>query len=118
FSPYAMNVTRMDSHGGWIASSKDLARFIVRIDRKTSVPDIISPTLLNQFYFGYVNWIHYGSLPGTSSILNRLNDTFSFVVIANTRTENDGNIILNDLNSTVSGQINARGTWPTYDLFN
>lgn len=117
FSPYAMNVRRMDAHGGWIASSTDLARFIIRIDRNNSVPDIISTTLLNQFYFGYTNWIHYGSLPGTSSILNRLNDTFSFVVLTNTRTESNPDLILNDLNSTVTGQINSRSIWPTYDLF-
>lgn len=116
FSPYAMNVRRMDSHGGWIASCTDLARFIIRIDRNSSVPDIISTTLLNQFYFGY-NWAHYGSLPGTSSILRRLNDTFSFVVLTNTRTESNPDLILNDLNSAVTGQINSRSIWPTYDLF-
>lgn len=48
FSPYNMNVTRMDSHGGWIASSTDLARFIVRIDRNNSITDLISTTLLND----------------------------------------------------------------------
>lgn len=117
FSPYSMNVRRMDSHGGWIASSTDLARFIVRIDRNSAVTDMISSNLLNQFYFGYTNWIHYGSLPGTSSILSRLNDSFSFVVLVNTRTETSPNSILDDLNSTVSGQINSRSTWPTYNLF-
>lgn len=117
YSPYSMNVTRMDSHGGWIASSQDLAKFMVRIDRKNSVPDIITAAILNQFYFGYPSWVHYGSLPGTSAILNRLNDTFGFVVLANTRTEGDVNIILDDLNNTISGQINAQSTWPTGDLF-
>jgi CubicO group peptidase (beta-lactamase class C family) len=115
YSPYSMDVTRMDSHGGWIASSKDLAKFMVRIDRRNSVQDITSHTMLNQFYFGYPTWVHYGSLPGTSAILSRLNDTFSFVVLANTRTEGDVNIILDDLNNTVSGQINAQSTWPTGD---
>ena len=117
FSPYNMNVKRMDAHGGWIASAKDLARFIVRIDQSNAVPDIIPSALLNQFYFGYTNWAHYGSLPGTSSILNRLNDQFSFVVLANTRTESNPNLILNDLNAAVSEQIIKRTSWPTYDLF-
>lgn len=117
FSPYSMNVTRMDSHGGWIASAKDLARFVVHIDRNSSVPDVISTNLLAQFYFGYLNWVHYGSLPGTSAILSRLDDTFSFVILTNTRTEGDVNLILNDLYNTVSGQINAQATWPSDDLF-
>lgn len=117
FSPYIMNVKRMDSHGGWIASATDLARFMVRIDRNSSVPDIVPISLLNQFYFGFSNWTHYGSLPGTSTILTRLNDTFSFVVLTNTRTESNPDLILNDLNTIVTNQISARSTWPTYDLF-
>jgi hypothetical protein len=30
--PYNLNVTRMDSHGGWIATPTDLLRFFVNID--------------------------------------------------------------------------------------
>ncbi len=117
FSPYAMNVTRFDSHGGWIASSKDLAKLMVKIDRNTLKPDIITPSLLSQLYFGSFAWGHYGSIPGTSAILYRMNNTFSYVMLTNTRTESDGNIILNDLNSTIQTQINAVGSWPSYDLF-
>lgn len=118
YSPYIMNITRMDSHGGWIASAKDMARFIVRIDRQTSVPDILPlNTLLQNSYFGYINWVHFGSIPGTSAILNRLNDTYSFVLMTNTRTSADGNIILEDLNNTMTTQIQAISEWPDEDLF-
>ncbi len=94
FSPYAMNVRRMDSHGGWIATATDLARFIVRIDRNNSKPDLISNDLLNELYFGYNNWYFYGSLPGTSAVLSRYNDNFSFAVLVNTRTESNTDLIL------------------------
>ena len=117
FSPYSMNVTRMDSHGGWIASSTDLARFMVGIDRNNSVPDLVSTTLLNQLYFGYTTWVHTGSLPGTSAILSRCNDTFSFALLANTRTESDPDQILDDLSATVKQKIYAIGEWPSTDLF-
>lgn len=117
YSPYAMNVPRFDSHGGWIASGKDLAKLMVKIDRNTSNPDIISTTLLSQFYFDFNSWVHYGSIPGTSAILSRMNDNFSFVMLANTRTNSDGNIILNDINNTIQTQINGIANWPTYDLF-
>ena len=117
FSPYSMNVTRMDSHGGWIASSTDLARFMVGIDRINSVPDLVSTTLLNQLYFGYTTWVHTGSLPGTSAILSRCNDTFSFALLANTRTESDPDLILDDLCDTVKQKIYAIGEWPSEDLF-
>lgn len=117
FSPYIMNVTRMDSHGGWIASATDLARFMVKVDRNNSKTDLVSTTLLEKFYFGYSNWIHYGSLPGTSSILSRLNNTFSFVILTNTRTENNPDLILDDLYDTVEDQINSVTEWPSNDLF-
>lgn len=117
FSPYIMNIPRFDANGGWIASSKDLAKLMVKIDLNTTKPDLIPSSLLNQFYFGFNNWAHYGSLPGTSAILNRMNSDFSFVLLTNTRTESDGNVILNDLNSTIRDQINAISSWPSIDLF-
>jgi len=117
FNPYNMNVTRMDSHGGWIASSTDLARFIVKIDRNNSKPDLLSKELLSEMYFGDRNWYFYGSLPGTSSIICRLDNTFSFVLLANTRTESNPNLILDDLYQTVKDKINSVSDWPSDDLF-
>lgn len=117
FSPYNMNVTRMDSHGGWIASSTDLARFIVRIDRKSIKADILSAEQLNVLYFKNNNWVFYGSLPGTSSILSRIDNTFSFALLMNTRTESNPDLILNDLYNTVKGKIISISEWPAVDLF-
>lgn len=117
FSPYLLNIPRLDAAGGWIASSTDLAKFIVRVDRNNMKQDIIPTNLLNQFYFGFTNWFHYGSLSGTSAILNRMDNNISFVLLANTRTHNDHNLILNDLNTTLQTQLNTITSWPTVDLF-
>ena len=71
----------MDSHGGWIASSVDLARFLVHFDGSTSKRDLISkPTynlmttssLNNNYAKGWLvnsvkNIWHDGSLPGTGA---------------------------------------------------
>lgn len=114
-----MNIRRMDSHGGWIATATDLARFIVRIDRNNSKPDLISKDNLNELYFGYNNWYFYGSLPGTSAVLSRYNDNFSFAVLVNTRTESNIDLILDGLYNTVKEQIdsNPANSWPDDDLF-
>ncbi|MBX2964056.1 MAG: hypothetical protein KF687_16200 [Cyclobacteriaceae bacterium] len=96
---------------------KDLAKFMVKIDRSNSVPDILPPAQLSQLYFGYSSWRHYGSLPGTTAILNRLNDTFNFVVLTNTRTNYNIGLIINDLNNTMSKHIQTIATWPDVDLF-
>lgn len=116
FNPYSMNVARMDAHGGWVATATDLARFMVRIDRNMHVPDIVSSSL-QAMYFGDSFWVHTGSLPGTSSLLVRLDNTFSFVVLANTRTEDDYDRILEELYTVVRDHILIRGKWPSYDLF-
>ena len=42
-NPYGMNVRRMDSHGGWIASASDLVRFTTHVDGFTTTPNILRP---------------------------------------------------------------------------
>ena len=39
---YSLNVTRFDSHGGWVASPIDLVRYVVRVDGLPTKPDIFS----------------------------------------------------------------------------
>jgi len=117
FGPYGMEVTRMDSHGGWVASATDLVKFLTYIDRKNNVSDIVNSSLLNSLYFGYQSWNHTGSLPGTSAILSRLNDQFGFEVLANSRTLPVDEII-DEMRQVLEEEINSRNEWPGYDLFN
>lgn len=116
FSPYSMNVARMDAHGGWVSTATDLARFMVHVDRNAHVPDVVSSSL-HTLYFDGDFWVNTGSLPGTSSLFVRLDNTFSFVVLANTRTEDDAERILKALYAVVREQILMRKEWPSYDLF-
>lgn len=83
---YNMDVKRMDAHGGWIASATDLAKFIIHVDRIDIVPDIVEKTWLEQTYLGFQQWVHTGSLPGTATMIMRMNDEFSFVFLANRRS--------------------------------
>lgn len=116
FSPYIMNVTRMDSHGGWIASATDLARFLVHIDRQGQKSDILTTSSLNEMYFGFQDWLFYGSLPGTSAAISRINDQYGYVMLVNTRTIPIDQV-LNQMNSIVRSSISSRQEWPSYDLF-
>lgn len=116
FSPYWMNISRMDSHGGWIASATDLAKFLSKIDRNSGREDLVNQISLQELYFGNENWIFYGSLPGTSTAISRVDDSFGFVILANTRTiPFDG--ILNNMNTVMQAEISSRSKWPDYDLF-
>jgi CubicO group peptidase (beta-lactamase class C family) len=99
-NPYNMNVRRMDSHGGWLATASDLVRFAIRVDGFPQAPDILkaasiremtTPTSANpQYAKGWAvnsvpNWWHTGSLPGTTSIMVRTASGFCWAALANSR---------------------------------
>ncbi|HRH97567.1 MAG TPA: serine hydrolase domain-containing protein, partial [Prosthecobacter sp.] len=74
---YGMNVTRMDSHGGWIATAGDLVRFASQLP-KLLKEDSIRTMTTHGVSEGYArgwnvnkvpNWWHTGSLPGTATIM-------------------------------------------------
>lgn len=100
--PYGMNVTRMDSHGGWIARASDLVQFAMHVDGFPAPPDILrtetiktmtTPTTANPGYAcGWAvnkvpNWWHGGSLPGTTSILVRAARGLCWAALTNFRSE-------------------------------
>lgn len=116
YSPYAMNISRMDAHGGWLASSTELVKLLAHADRNSRRADILNSGSLNNLYFGFENWLFFGSLPGTSSAISRVDDSFGYVMLVNTRTIPIGNI-LDQMNQVMVDEINARTSWPNYDLF-
>ena len=98
--PYDMNVRRMDSHGGWLATARDLAMFASHVDGHSASRNILEPgsiremTTASSANAGYAkgwavnrvpNWWHTGSLPGTTSIMVRTASGFCWAALANTR---------------------------------
>jgi len=98
--PYDMNVRRMDSHGGWLATAADLVRFAVHVDGFPASRNILRPATIAEmtkapavsphYAKGWAvnavpNWWHTGSLPGTTSILVRTASGFCWAALANTR---------------------------------
>lgn len=128
--PYAsyMNVKRMDSHGGWIATPIDLVRFLVRVDKFSPKADILKEPTLTTMYTapavstGYAkgwsvnkwdNYWHGGSLPGEQSIMVRTNSGYCWALIVNTRSNNIGGA-MDKLMWDINGAIKK---WPSFDLF-
>jgi CubicO group peptidase (beta-lactamase class C family) len=102
-NPYDMNVRRMDSHGGWLATGSDLTAFAMHVDGFMTTPSILrtetigamtTPTSANRNYAkgwsvnNLNNWWHNGSLPGTATILVRTASGFCWTALANTRRPN------------------------------
>jgi CubicO group peptidase (beta-lactamase class C family) len=98
--PYDMNVRRMDSHGGWLATARDLAMFTSHVDGHSASRNILQVESIRQMTTasaanaGYAkgwavnrvpNWWHGGSLPGTTSIMVRTASGFCWAALANSR---------------------------------
>jgi CubicO group peptidase (beta-lactamase class C family) len=106
--PYKLNITRMDSHGGWIASSTELVQFLNHVAGAPGIPALLKPETIKtmttpapaypagdaRYARGWMvrdngagNWWHNGSLPGTTSIMVRTPTGMCWAALCNTRTE-------------------------------
>ena len=100
-APYEPNITRMDSHGGWIASAEDLVRFAIHVNGFPQEPDILQPDTIRAMSTGSAanpgyalgwavneagSWWHGGSLPGAATILLRTASGLCWAALANTRS--------------------------------
>jgi CubicO group peptidase (beta-lactamase class C family) len=129
--PYGMNVTRMDSHGGWLASAADLVRFANNIGGVGNRPGLLSqdsiasmttpspanPSSAEVKYArgwnvrnnGRGNWWHNGSLPGTTAILVRTATGYCWAALTNTRRQpsDDINLALDQMLWDMARQVRA-----------
>lgn len=130
-NPYIYNVSRMDAHGGWLATAKDLMRLMVAVDGFNTKPDILSGTSINTmttgssanatYAMGWMvnsqnNWWHTGSLPGTATMMARSSTGYSWAILTNTRSM-DANFG-GEMDQLIWRAINNSTTqWPSQDLF-
>lgn len=100
--PYGINVSRMDSHGGWIATPADLVRFATHVDGFDRSRNILKPETIRRMATpgdvnpGYArgwnvntngHWWHGGDLAGTTAIMVRTSTRFCWAALTNTRRE-------------------------------
>ncbi|MFZ3216596.1 MAG: serine hydrolase domain-containing protein [Candidatus Acidiferrales bacterium] len=107
--PYKINLTRMDSSGGWLASATDLVQFLNHVGGAPGVPSILKPETIRtmttpspaypqsspaKYARGWMvgndgagNWWHNGSLPGSTTIMERTATGMCWAALTNTRTE-------------------------------
>lgn len=103
-NPYDMNVTRMDAHGGWLATASELVHFALAVDNFEFPADLLQPATLTTMTTpsavnpGYAcgwavnandNWWHTGGLPGTRTIMVRTANYRAWAALCNTRHANE-----------------------------
>lgn len=104
-----MNVARMDSHGGWLATASDLARFSSYVAGFGTTPGILKRETVVRMVTpgpnyppgaevkyasgwnvrgeGKGNWWHSGSLPGSTTIMVHTASGFCWAALCNTRKD-------------------------------
>jgi len=95
---YGMNVARMDSHGGWIATAGDLVRFASQLPlllKEDTIRTMTTPGVSAGYARGWSvnqvpNWWHGGSLPGTSTIMVHTTKGLCWAGLLNGRVEGSG----------------------------
>jgi len=127
-----------DASGGWVSSAIDLLRFVGGVDGRANRPDILSAGLVAEMtgsgarvcddgscYYaagwfvrptqGDANWWHPGTLPGTTSILVRTYNNFSWVGLFNTRSLTPN--LEAEVDAALRNAFAGVTSFPTHDLF-
>ena len=131
----------MDAHGGWVASTVDLLRFVSVVDGHPTPPDLLSPASVaamiahpgpplwtgSPLHYGLgwlvrptggdANWWHDGSLPGTSTLLVRNYDGVAWAALFNRRSSNQSGSFSGALDALLWNALAGVTGWPTHDLF-
>lgn len=126
---------RFDSHGGWIATTPDMVRFLAHVDGTPGKPDILSaashttmttapgikdkngkdPNYAFAWGVGGGNQWHNGAMSGTIAVLNRPPNDFGYAGAANSRPANDQ--FVGKFEQVIKEIIAGVPHWPNGDLF-
>jgi len=135
----SFNLENMDSHGGWIASAPELARFAVSFDKPGTSPILSAASIETMFslpatiarenykpgekYYacgwgvrdygkGRRNIWHTGSLPGCHTFMARWSNGVNCVVLFNKRGPG-----FDKIDPILSKTAKSISNWPDHDLF-
>lgn len=128
--PYGgWHLEAMDAHGGWVASTVDLVRFA------DAMPELLTPESLRTMFArpadhgggpvwyacgwsvrragrnGRNTW-HNGLLSGTSTLLVRRHDGFSWAVLFNSQHGQDGKTLAGLIDGLVHRAVDQVQSWP------
>jgi CubicO group peptidase (beta-lactamase class C family) len=104
--PYKMNIARMDSDAGWLATPSALVQFLDHVGGSGSISSLLKPETIRVmttpspvfpatsaakyargWMVGMGNMWHNGSLPGSTTLMVRTATGLCWAALANTRTE-------------------------------
>ena len=121
----------LSSAGGWLSSATDLMKLIVVIDNEPGVKDILTPESIREMTqvdsrgldpLGWRatnergEWWRTGTLPGTSALVKRQPDGYSWVILSNTSNYKGPHLAI-EMDRVMSHILLKVDHWPDYNLF-
>ncbi len=123
------NVTLLSSAGGWVASSAELLKFVAAVNDCSNREGIISRESIKKMSYsdkkthpiGWAStsqssWLRSGSMAGTSALVKRQSDGYTWVFIVNNSAW-IGPKITRYISTYVTNALAKVSEWPERDLF-
>ncbi len=123
------NVTLLSGAGGWVASPSELLRFVAAINGEGGKPDLLASSTVEamtrcregEHPIGWASirgesWLRTGSMAGTSAMIKRQADGYTWVFISNNSAW-IGPRLGNYISSHISRAVAKVKEWPERDLF-
>lgn len=124
------NIEELYGAGGWVASPCELLRFLASIDNNPVIPDILNEESIEYMTrnvdhglpIGWIEttnrgeWIRTGTLAGTSALMKKQADGYSWVFLTNTSSWK-GSHFHYYINGAIDRAMATVTTWPERDLF-
>ena len=124
------NIEELYGAGGWVASPSELLRFLATIDNDATIPDILSSESIeymtqkmeHSMPIGWIEttkrgeWLRSGTLAGTSALMKRQPNGYSWVFLTNTSTWK-GSRFPAYISGTIRKAMATVKEWPERNLF-
>lgn len=124
------NIEELYGAGGWVASPAELIRFLASIDDNPGIPDILNSSSIkymtrnipHSLPIGWIEtndkgeWMRTGTLAGTSALMKRQADGYSWVFLTNTSSWK-GSRFHFYINSAIDRAMATVTDWPERNLF-
>jgi len=141
---YTNYIEAQDSHGGWIASASDMAKFMSCFDNPNRCSILKPKTIKSMFnrksgpacyknskpknpYYanGWMVWpkrvgkniFHFGTLTGTSTAMVTRSDGIGWVILFNMRHNKNKKTLASLIDSKLHKAVKNIDNWPKTDLF-
>jgi hypothetical protein len=123
------DVRGLSGAGGWIASASELALFVAAINNNPAREDFLSAesiSLMTHYSkqnrpIGWASvtakeWFRSGSMAGTSALIKKQRDGYTWVFISNSSSWN-GPYLSKRMSHSISTAISRVKEWPKQNLF-